>query len=419
MNAHPHTGSRPRYSQPSVTQFLATFGYAWFTIGLFTGTLVLVVAVRGVLNLVHRFGWDQAAQNRVLIGVILLFVAASFLLARRLVRLLYRQPTRTRRIVLAVLAVPAILSGYAWSNPTKFLAGFAGTESSSFALKGGPTFMFGSYPDQARIQQLKAQGVTAIVSLQSPTSLVEISGITEERQATASIGVRFIEAPMLPWVSNNEKSLEMIRELARKGEGTYYVHCGLGRDRVNIVKRVIESMQAESQARVTASSDLKRALGFDMRTEEFERGLLMKVRDGAWVVPFPNKEEFFGFIIQGEPGHVLLVLDPTDTTQKRWMTESAAAMAQYAVKHTLVAYPAANGDTSTAGILAQVRAIKGPYTVVVPMTTWDPGLPKHPVARAIAQAYNVTAEPRPKSVLSTPGATPGIIDRQMQQAKKT
>ncbi len=417
MNASPYTGSRPRYSQPSATQFLATFGYAWFTIGLFTGTLVLVVAVRGVLDLIHRFGWGQAAQNRVLIGVIILFVAGSFLLARRVVRALYRQPPRTRRIALAALALPAILSGYAWSNPTKFLASFAGTESSSFALKGGPTFMFGSYPDQARLQQLKAQGVTAIVSLQSPTSLVEISGITEERRATASIGMRFIEAPMLPWVSNNEASLEMIRELARKGEGTYYVHCGLGRDRVNIVKRVIESMETESNARIAATTDLKRALGFDMRTEEFERGLLMKVKDGAWVVPFPNKEEFFGFIIQGNPGHVLLVLDPRDGAQKRWMTESDAAMTQYAVKHTLVAYPATNGDTSTARILAQVRAMKGPYTVIVAKTTWNPGLPEHPVARAIAQAYNVTAERRPSAVQGTQGEMPGIIDKQLPAKK--
>ena len=223
---------------------------------------------------------------------------------------------------------------------------------------------------------------------------------------------------MLPWVSNNEESLEKIRDLARKGEGTYYVHCGLGRDRVNIVKRVIESMHSESNARVSATTDLKQALGFDMRTEEFERGLLMKVRDGAWVVPFPNKEEFFGFIIQGEPGHVLLVLDPTDATQKRWMTESVAAMSQYAVKHTFVAFPAANGDTSTAGILAQLRDIKGRYTVVVPTTTWDPGLPKHPVARAIAVEYKVTAEPRPQSIRGTPGAVPGIIDKQVP-AKKT
>ena len=43
-------GTRMRYIKPSTAQFFATFGYAWFTIGLFTGTLVLVLAVRGILD---------------------------------------------------------------------------------------------------------------------------------------------------------------------------------------------------------------------------------------------------------------------------------------------------------------------------------------------------------------------------------
>src|SRR3954469_12517821 len=119
------TGSRSRYEKPSATKFFATFAYAWFTIGLFTGTLVLVLAVRGILNVLQRLGWEQSAQNRLLIGVILLFVALSFMLARRVVRTLYHQAPRTRRLALAGLAVPAMFSLYAWSNPTRFLAGIA------------------------------------------------------------------------------------------------------------------------------------------------------------------------------------------------------------------------------------------------------------------------------------------------------
>ena len=390
-------------------QFFATFGYAWFTIGLFTGTLVLVVAVRGILDVLRRLGWEQGAQNRLLIGVILLFVVGSFLLARRVVRALYRQTPTTRKMVLFALAIPALLSGYAWSNPTRFLVGFAGTEGSSLAMRGGPNFMFGSYPDDERIRELKKLGVTAVVSLQSPAVLVEISGIKDERGAVARAGLAFIEAPMLPWVSDNTESLEKIKQLALHGKGTYYVHCGLGRDRVNIVKRVIEALQPQTGVKVASAADLKRAAGFERRTEPFERGMLMKVRDGVWVIPYPNKDEFYGFILQGQPGHVILALNPADTLQRTWIAEAESRMKEYAVPYTFIPYPAVNGDTNTAAILAQMRALKPPFTVIVLKTGWTVGLPKTPVPLAIAKAYKVSLQPPPKLVEKTEGERPDLV----------
>jgi hypothetical protein len=399
------TAERLRYTQPSATRFFATFGYAWFTIGLFTGTLVLVVAVRGILSMLQKLGWGQAAQNRLLMVVIALFVIGSFMLARRVVRVLYRQGKGTRRAALVALAVPAVLSGYAWSNPTKFLAGFAGTQSTTLALAGGPSFIFGSYPDDAHIRKLKEQGITAVVSLQSPAVVVEISGINEERKSAQRAGLQFIEAPMLPWVSDNTESLEKIKQLALHGKGTYYVHCGLGRDRVNIAKRVIESLQPQTHARLAGAADLKHAIGFERRTEPFERGMPMKVQDGAWVIPFPNKEEFYGFILQGQPGHVILALNPKDTLQAKWIAEAEKNMKQYAVAYTTIAYPSATGDTSTAPVLALVKAQKPPFTVIVPRTTFRVGDPKDPVARAIGKAYGVSVREMPKDVKLAPGET--------------
>ena len=399
-----NTGTRMRYTKPSTAQFFATFGYAWFTIGLFTGTLVLVLAVRGILDVLQRLGWEQSSQNRLLIGVILLFFALSFLLARRVVRFLYRQTTTTRRLMLVGLAVPAALSIYAWSNPTRFLAQFAGTVASSFSMKNGPKFIFGSYPDEDRLKELKKEGVTSVVSLQSPAVLVEISGISEERGAAARAGLAFIEAPMLPWVSDNTESLEKIKQLALHGKGTYYVHCGLGRDRVNIAKRVIESLQPQTSARVATASDMIAAAGFERRTEAFEHGMPMKVRQGFWVIPYLNEAEFYGFILQGQPGHLFIVVDPTNAEQRAWLAEAEKKMTQYAVAHTAVTYPAA-GDTSTKAILAKVRSFSGPVTVMVPSMTPGLGDPVNPVARAIGAAYGVSVKPLPKTVRLAPGET--------------
>ena len=399
-----NTGTRMRFTKPSTAQFFATFAYAWFTIGLFTGTLVLVLAVRGILDVLQRLEWQQAAENRLLIGVILLFIALSFLLARRVVRYLYRQTTTTRRLLLVGLAVPAGLCLYAWSNPARFLASYAGTVGSSYAMKNGPTFMFGSYPDEERLKELKKQGVTSVVSLQSSAVLVEISGISEERGATARQGLAFIEAPMLPWVSDNTESLEKIKQLALHGKGVYYVHCGLGRDRINIAKRLIEALEPQSQARVSKSNDIIAAAGFERRTERFEHGMPMKVRDGFWVIPYLNEAEFYGFILQGAPGELLVVFDPSNPAQRAWLADAEKKMKQYAVAYVPVPYPAA-GDTSTAAIVAKVRSLTGAVTVMVPTMTEGLGDPKDPVARAIGKAYGVTVKELPKSIKLAPGET--------------
>ena len=391
--------------KPSAGKFFATFGYAWITIGLFTGTLVLVLAVRGILDLLQRLGWGQAAQNRLLIAVILLFIALSFMLARRVVRLLYRQSPRTRVIALVALAIPAVLSVYAWSNPARFLAGIAGTTGSTYAMKGGPTFLFGAYPDEDRLRALKKEGVTTIVSLQSPAVLVEISGINEERGSAARVGLKFVEAPMLPWVSDNTESLEKIKQLALHGTGTYYVHCGLGRDRVNIAKRVIESLEPQTGARVASTTGLKSAAGFERRTEPFEHGMPMKIPERGWVIPLLNEAEFYGFILQGQPGQLLVVLDSTNVAQHTWLVDARKKMAQYAVSYTLVQYPGTKADTSTGPIVAKVRALKTPFTVMVPTMTMGIGDPVDPVARAIAKAYNTSVKPLPKTIQLAPGET--------------
>ena len=400
-----NTGTRMRYIKPSTAQFFATFGYAWFTIGLFTGTLVLVLAVRGILDVLQRLGWEQSAQNRLLVGVIVLFIAVSFLLARRVVRFLYRQTTTTRRLLLVGLAVPAALSMYAWSNPTRFLASFAGTVGSSFSMKNGPTFMFGSYPDEDRLRELKKQGVTSVVSLQSPAVLVEISGIREERGAAAREGLAFIEAPMLPWVSDNTESLEKIKQLALHGKGTYYVHCGLGRDRVNIAKRVIEALEPQSSAHVASSNDIKSAAGFERRTEMFERGMPMKVKEGFWVIPYLNEAEFYGFILQGQPGHLVVILDPTNPEQRGWLANAEKKMKQYAVAYSTMPYPATARDTSTKAILAKLRSFTGPITVIVPSMTTGLGDPVDPVARAIGKEYGASVKALPKTIKLAPGET--------------
>lgn len=357
--------------RPTLARFAATFGFAWLMVGLFTGTLVLVVLVRWLLELLHHWGWGQTAQNRALIGVILLFVIASFMLTRALVRRLFRiNSVRVRRGALAALVVPGALALWAWSNPSKMLAGLAGGGvETTLAMAGGPEFEFGAYPDEAKLRELKAEGVRTIVSLQHPAVFVEVGGIKAERDAAAKLGLHFIQAPMLPWVSDNTASLDEIRQIALHGRGKYYVHCGLGRDRVNVARRLIEALQDSTNAKVTNTAGVLAANGFEDRAEPFQRGKLFQLAPQTWLIPYPNMAEMHGFVLQGRPGHVYLMLNPTDTLQARWLADAETALREYAVPFTYVPF-APKDSVRAAAIVAQMKAQRPPVTIIVPGTSW-------------------------------------------------
>lgn len=371
--------------RPTLTRFIATFGFAWLMVGLFTGTLVLVLLIRWLVGLLHHWGWGQTAQNRVLIGTIVVFIVASFMLTRAIVRRLFRMTSvRARRGALASLVVPGALAMWAWSNPSKLLAGLAGggADVTLAMAGGGPQFQFGAYPDEARLRELKAEGVRTIVSLQHPAVLVELQGINDERDAAAKLGLHFIQIPMLPWVSDNTAALERIRQLALHGRGKYYIHCGLGRDRVNIAKRVIEALQDSTNARVL-DAGVVAANGFENRKEPFERGKLFQMAPQTWLIPYPNGPEMHGFILQGRPGHVFLMLNPADTLQARWIAEAEAELRDYAVPFTYL--PFAPKDTvRAAAIAAQLKAQRPPLTIIVPGTSWtEPSKSVSSVAAAV------------------------------------
>ncbi|HVX41899.1 MAG TPA: hypothetical protein VHB25_20225 [Gemmatimonadaceae bacterium] len=378
---HPETGLR-RIERPPMTRFLATFGFAWLMVGLFTGTLVLVVAVRWILDLLHDWGLGQTAQDRTLMGVIVLFVIGSFILTRALVRHVFRMHSlRRRRAVVASLALPGALSLWAWSNPTRLLAGIAGGAGSTVRLAGGPEFIFGAYPDDAKLRELKKEGVTTIVSLQHPAVLVEVQGIKAEEDDARRLGLKFVQAPMLPWVSDNSDAIAKIKDLALHGHGIYYVHCGLGRDRVNIAKRVIESVDSTR----VGKADVMNALGFESRENgpAFQRGKIFKIAADEWLIPFPNRAELQGFILQGRAGEVFLLLDPADTLQKSWLAETEPLLRQYVVPYTEI--PFAPADTARIDdIMSAIRTAKPPITIVVPSTSW--GNPETGVTSSTAAA---------------------------------
>jgi hypothetical protein len=370
----------------------------WILIGLVLGTAVLVGPVRLITEGMGRAGWEQSSQDHVLIVVILLYLVFSLLLTRWVVGMMFRARNRnTRWAIAAVVTLFAAGTAWEWSNPAKMLAGIAGGgDGGSYSVSGGAQFVFGAYPDEVKLRELKSQGVTAVISLQHPGVVIEREGISAEKDAAKKLHLNFIQAPMLPWVSNNDESLEKLRLIARTGKGTFYVHCGLGRDRVNVAKRIVE---AEGR-KISLTSGVKAATSFADRPDPFERGSLAHIDHGKWLIPYPNKHEMFGFVLGGQGGHVVSLLDPLDSEQVAWNTEMESLMKQYAIPFTMRPLPA-NNLAKAQEIAEEVLGMPEPVTVIAPFTPWEDGKPRTRTQAALAfiKAYAAVA---PKSYAAKP-----------------
>lgn len=106
--------------------------------------------------------------------------------------------SRASRALGVAATFAALGAARAWHNPSPQLGELAASPTTSrVVMTSGAVFEFGSYPDEHRLAELKRQGITTVISLQHPDVVVERAGIAEERAATAKIGLKFVNAPML------------------------------------------------------------------------------------------------------------------------------------------------------------------------------------------------------------------------------
>jgi protein tyrosine phosphatase (PTP) superfamily phosphohydrolase (DUF442 family) len=374
---------------------VAAFLYLWGVVGFFGGTAVLVGPARWVTVGLQQAGFGQKAQDHAMQAVILLFVFGSAALALWLLRRTIHGGRGARLGIPAVSTALALLSLWAWINPGRMLAAAAGGGGvpASLSTASGARFIFGAYPDEATLRRLKHDGVTAVISLQHPAVLpFEPASIEAEKKAARVVGVQFIHAPMLPWVSDNHEALEQIRRIARTGEGVYYVHCGLGRDRTNVVRRMLEA----DGVKTALHGSIGHASTFADRMRippghpgrDFQRGGLRQLEAGVWLIPYPNPAELAGYLEAGQVKEVVLLLDPADAQQKAWRDEAGRALGVARVQ--VLSRPLMGRDLPTAKeIAAWVRTLPRPVAVVAPLTPYSNGVryPGTEAAGALMDAY--------------------------------
>jgi hypothetical protein len=360
----------------------ATFCYVWLMVGFFLGTLVLIGPAGWLANSLRARGWQQGSEDTAMIALIGAYVLASAAIAFWIFRRMGRcRTSRSRYAIPVALTLAAAVCLWGWMSPARLTGASRGT-TGSVNFSGGPEFFFGPYPDRPHIEQLKREGFTALVSLQHPAVVpIEPEGIKGEMIDAQQIGIQFINIPMLPWVSANEDALDKIRQLAKTGKGKYYVHCGLGRDRVNIVKRVLELEGTKTQVKdgyVPPSNFAKMVADGE---PWFHRGLVQEIDKDVWLIPYPAQDDY-NYLLGGQVKHILLVLDPRDAEQRPWIEEARTVLERDKIPFTFKPVP---GDPAQwVGIVEAARTLPRPLAVILPYTRPQP---KAVAAKAFLDAF--------------------------------
>lgn len=365
------------------------FGYLWLTVGFALGTLTLFGPVRWVATLLRARGAAQSAEDlvqRVVIGV---FVLISLITAVWLYRRVRSAARRTRLGVPAATTAAAAVALLLWLNP-RLVNADGGSDFD--AATADERFVFGPYPDEDRLRELKREGYTGVISLLHPLVVpFEPKLLADERRAAAKVGIALIHAPMLPWVSGNEASVAKIRALADAGTGRYYVHCYLGRDRVNVVRHLLRDPSAPVAA-VREVAGARRVA--DMPA--FERGGIYHLADSVHVGPYPTDEEWFGYLLNGSVRQVLALLDPVSGKDTTWIAREKQLASRYRVPVEILPIRALPYDPAAALQAAQrARSLPRPLYVHGFLTV-------SPAVEAFVQAYRTGLPPLPPSLFVEP-----------------
>lgn len=147
---------------------------------------------------------------------------------------------------------------------------------------------FGPYPDKQALKGLEQKGYDGVITLLSTTIIFENELLKEEMENGEEIGLNIHSFPMLPWVGDNSESINGIVELLKSNpDKRYYVHCYLGKHRVDLIKQTIIQKLGES----TTSDEGSRRI---LIPSEFERGSVYTFNNETIILgPYPTDEEWF------------------------------------------------------------------------------------------------------------------------------
>jgi|GEM_PF-880171 len=343
-------------------QFYLLFFYLGGVIGFVLGSVLFWGPIRWTIEYLQEEGAPDKAESfiiKVFIVVILLISAAiSFFISKRY----WESEKQSKRwmIFFPTFFFAAVI--FLWMNPQYTPGRSERSENISLARI---SFVFGPYPSKEQIFQLKKENYAGIISLLHPAVVpFEPKLIFEEDAAAHDAGIEIIHTPMLPWVSQNIASIETIKKLVAVGKGKYYVHCYLGKDRVNVVKRIIESQNVAVDA---TNVSTYRTLN---EINKFAEGPLFYLGKAVHLLPHPTEEECLGYLLSGYVRQVVSLIDDETFENRELSKKDSLLYSSYALKYLHYPFNLKKFNYERLSVLLDsIKTLPKPLALIIKTTT--------------------------------------------------
>lgn len=289
-----------------------------FPLGLF---MLTIGPTRIISDKAYAENWTDNQENTIQKIIILVFLFLVLFLTIYLFNYFYK--SNHRKLIVAFSFISLLSATYIFAFKPELLINNNAIYQ-IFKNNNAAEFYFGSYPNTHKIQQLKSENYTAIISLLHPM-VIPAEPILMEKEVlnTKKERLKLISIPMLPWIIGNDSALVKIKQLAKNANGKYYVHCYLGKDRVNVFRSILE----KENKFIKIKSDFTRR-NIDTITQ-FERGKIYKLNHTIYFTPYPTDEEFFSFILNGKIKTVISLMNIKNTDEKPFIDKEQNIMNQY------------------------------------------------------------------------------------------
>lgn len=327
----------------------------WLCWGFALGTVLLLGPVRSTVDYARAHNWSGTTENLVVVAYILVLLVVSMLLAfhsKSVITDMDTGPARKWAYIL-VPVVSAIVALVVMLNPSLVNADNSGRTNLS------TQFTIGPYPDKNKMKELKREGFTDLVTLLHPAVIpFEPKLLNDEKANAEKVGLNVISIPMLPWVSDNEAAIDSFRNFVSNAKGKYYIHCYLGKDRVNVARRIIE--QENGGALDTAKGVAFRSLD---TVTNFERGKVYKLEDKVYLSPMPTDEEYIGYVVATDIQQVVVLTDPAEPEAVAANKSEAALLNRYKIPYKVFYIQTGAPDKRMQEVVDSVKQMERPVFI--------------------------------------------------------
>ena len=335
---------------------LILFGFfsaaIFFPIGLISLT---IGPSRWIANYANKEKWNESTESNFQVLIIILLCALSLFLANKLLKK-YNSKNSFSKIYFLLPLSTLLASLVIFTFKPEFLN--VNKFDISNLKNKNTTFEFGPYPDENKLKELKKNGFDAVISLLHPMVIpAEPILLNKEIKIAKSLDFKIISIPMLPWISKNEESIELIKKLAQTAKGKYYVHCNLGKDRAGLFKKIIE---AENQQILVKSTIKHNQIKKEI---PFERGSVFVISKDVFFTPYPTDEELFHYFLNSNIKTVVNLMNPKNPEDNIWIEKEKKIITQHHQKFYNFSILVTDNETKIKATIEKIKKLPKPMVI--------------------------------------------------------